>query len=310
MADGEKGAGEGGAPEGAGKAAPVLGGAAPAAGTEAPKLGDLTGETWRLHLAGGDAELAKRFDRFTDIGKLGASFVEMEKRWSDPRTARLPGPLPENATDEQKAAHAKERRDFFSKLGVPEAADKYDIKIAADAPETVKQGVDLIKAAGVDLGLTNEAANGLAAKLAEWQTATDAQFATEAAAAEEKGLAALKEQWGGDYEPNLKIANAAGAHFFGEQFAAFMETQLADGTRLGQNPVLIQMLAQIGREFQSDPIFSKFNTGGASLDTVQAQIDKINALRDGTRAGNAAYDAKRDELLRLIDTKRKLTQAA
>lgn len=310
MADGEQGvapvagSGDGGSQG----RAPVLGADA-GGGTPRPKLPDLTGDTWRLHVAGGDADLAKRFDRFTDPSALGKSLIEMEKRWSDPRTARLPQPLPDNATDEQKAAHAKERRDFYSKLGVPEAGDKYDIKIPDDAPDTVKQGVELIRASGVDLGITNEAANGLASKLVEWQTQTDAAFEAAAVELEAANIATLKGKWGADYDTNLKLANAAGAQFFGDGFKDVMEAQLADGTRLGAHPAIVQALAGIAREFQGDPLFSKIASGGADAGSVQTQIDAINALRDGTRQGNAAYDAKQPELLKLIDLKRRLTAA-
>lgn len=302
MADGEQGAV---APEGDGKQT-VLGGAP--AGGEPSKLPELNGETWRLHLAGGDAELAKRFDRFTDPSALGKSLIEMEKRWSDPLTARLPQPLKENATDEEKAAHAKATREFYTKIGVPESADKYDIKLPEGFKPTadIEAGLNTIKAFGVEGGLTNAQVNGLAAKLIEWQGESDKAFEEQAKAAAQKNIEALKQQWGADYDTNLKLANATGSQFMGEAFNDFMQTPLADGTALGAHPVMAQFLATIGREFKGDPLFTAISGGTANLATVQSQIDAINALRDGTRAGNAAYDAKREELLKLIDLKRKL----
>lgn len=97
--------------------------------------------------------------------------------------------LPPNATPEQEAA-------FFTKLGRPEAADKYDIKLA----DGVQVDTDLLtwtKGAAHKLGLNNKQAQTLVDEWNSMATTRQAAALEATQVAEQQEMTALETKWKG-----------------------------------------------------------------------------------------------------------------
>ena len=174
--------------------------------------------------------------------------------------------------------------------GVPEAPDKYTITAKApegvEVPEQAKQtlGVinDRLHKIGADTATVNAAHELFYEQLAA-ETAVRAEVQQAAHAACE---AALKAKWrGADYETNVQSANRVLVQFAGQEFAdEFVTREMADGSRLGDDPNLITFLAQLGLQFREDPGFGEAPAVAAA--SLKEEIKKIMDLRltdEGTR---------------------------
>jgi hypothetical protein len=101
--------------------------------------------------------------------------------------------LPENATDEQKAA-------FRTAIGVPDTPDAYEL----DIPEGVPVDEDFMgafKQWAHKAGLPKDAVKGLSSDY----NAYVAQRMAEADKAREAGMDTIKKEWGTDFDKNVEI---------------------------------------------------------------------------------------------------------
>lgn len=134
----------------------------------------------------------------------------------------------------------------FGRLGRPEKPDGYEFK----APDGVTVDPALQGAFGDTahkLGLTKAQAAGLY----DWfngQSGSAAQAAEQARLdREQAGIAALQREWGAAFNDKLAAAKAAVNTLAGDEFAAYLNE-----TRLGNDPRMIKLMAQIGANLAED----------------------------------------------------------
>ena len=169
-----------------------------------------------------------------------------------------------------KYAEANEWQDVFTKLGLPESVDKYEIS----AKEEVDQEFfDKFKQTAHTAGILPNQAQ----QLFDWYNEASAEMVqthqTQADASEKQARDSLKGEWGSAYDSKLKAAQAAVTHYGDEKLTAFL-----DETGLGNNPNLIRTFSRMGESLSEDS-FKDGNApslGVTPLD-AQAQINSIMA---------------------------------
>lgn len=299
---------------GAAPAAPVTPAPAqPAAATPAPGADPATPPAsdpapqpdWRATIAGEDAKIRENLERFATPADFYKSFTDTQTalRNKTEGMVKLPG---EGASDEEKQAFAKA-------LGIPESPDKYEIKVKP--PE----GLEVSEADKAFLGKITAklhatgsfAAHPEAANIAHevYYEMMQEQAAQIAAAAQQKaaeGKQTLQQVYGNNFELEMKHANAALTAFGPrdpEKLKGFLNRQLLDGTKLGDDPEIIQMLVRASRATQEDPMFLSTLSDGLPSNPadVQSKIDDIMKLR-----GTPAYAQREQELKQLIAQRERL----
>jgi hypothetical protein len=205
----------------------------PASGT--PSSGQAApSPSWRDNLPAdlkGDPSIAK----FTDINALAGSYVSLQKMIGADKIP-VPG---KNASDQ-------DWQGVYRKLGLPESADKYEIKAPEGAsPEflnafkeqALKNGVLPKQAQGM-LDWYNESAK----KAAEIQTQSKQME-------QQKGIEGLKGEWGEGWDKKVAAAQAAVEKFGGDELKAYL-----DKTGLGNDPAMIKLMSKIGESLAEDRI--------------------------------------------------------
>lgn len=210
---------------------------APADTAPAPAPAAADAPDWRATLPDDLKALpaAKKYETPADLLK---AYSEAEKLIGR-KGVIVPG---ENASAEEMAA-------FRAALGVPETADAYGLK----APEGVPEGVwsdDMAKvfaAKAHEAGLTTAQAQAVAGWYAG--TAAEQAKAMEAAAvaAREEATAAMRSEWGGQFDAKIEVAKRALVQFGGQGVADLMTE-----TGLGNHPEVVKMFARIGEAIAED----------------------------------------------------------
>lgn len=277
--------------------APVDPAAQPAAQPEAD---------WRKMFAGDDADALKQLERFATPADYHRSFTEAQKtiRAKQEGMIKLPG---EKATDEERAAFAKA-------LGIPEAPDKYEIKVkppegleVSDADKAFLSKVTQKLHATGGFAATPEVANLAHELYFEAMQEQAAQMAAMAVQKKNEGKAALQKIYGQNFALELKHAEQALVAFGPRDPAkarAMLDRQFADGTTLGDDPEIVQMLVRASRATHEDPLLLDTLSGGLPSDAgaIQERIDAIMKLK-----GTPAYDAKQDELRALLAQRQRVS---
>jgi hypothetical protein len=229
--------------------------------------------------------LAKRFhDQLVELGK---------------RPARFPTA---NSTPQ-------EVKEFFSKLevppdesylrrsrGVPEAPDKYQWQ----APEGVQVNEEWLskgKAVAHKLGLNNDQFGELVGLHNELMQDALKVFQTK----EADGIAALKAEWGADYDQNYAIAaRGVQAMFKGnkeaeDKFNAF---------GLGNDPSVLKFFLEAGKLVAEDSASVSGATPVTGTDEARAQYNNITqpggTQYEAFMAGDKAVLAERDRLAKIL----------
>ena len=242
----DEGAGGGGAAAGAGAGA--------GAGAAPPAFADTLPEDIRGEAA---------FRDIKDVGGLAKSYLAAQRMVGNPNQfVKLPtGP------DDADGLNA-----VFAKLGRPDAPGGYTLK----APDGVKVD-DALKGSFADAahksGLTPAQAQGL---MDWWNTTAAAagdQVNQARTQAQEKTVAALKQEWGTAYDQKLSLAKQALDHYGGDA----LQREL-DANGLGNSPVLARMLSKLGGQLQEDGVIGKGGGGGGDALSPAEASQQINAL--------------------------------
>ena len=138
----------------------------------------------------------------------------------------------------------EEMDSFYSKIGRPETADGYELS----SNEVIgDEGVTFFRELAHKNGLTQTQA---------------------------------KNEWGDQYEKNIGYSNEV-VSFFSSDDDAITEMKLADGTRIGDNPMIIEMFSNIGQfiseKIGEDSFSGRDNVPGMATEEVQQELNSIMA---------------------------------
>ncbi len=270
--EGDGGAGAGGAGAGAGAGDGAAGGAG-AAGSGAA-AGTWPAD-WRENLAKGadgkpDEKVLDRLKRFSDPSGIWQSFRNLEAKQS---SGELVPKLSKDATPEQIAAYRQAN-------GIPEAPDKYEIKLREGLVigEEDKPVIEEFAKRLHGKNVSNEVMSGFVEAYYDILE-TQAQKATEEAGKRKQATEdALRKEWGEEFRPNqTRIQNLIEANL----------------------PVDSPLKAKLQRTIERDPDFAKM------MDALARQIMPVTTLLPQGQGGLAAsVDTEIAEIEKLMRTDR------
>lgn len=169
-----------------------------------------------------------------------------------------------------KYAEDNEWKDVFTKLGLPEKVDDYELSFK-EGGDIDKEFFGNFKGAAHDAGILPKQAQ----KLFDWYNKTNTEmvdkYTNDRKMNEQKSVDGLKAEWGSAYDSKMKAAKEAVLHYGDENLKAFL-----DETGLGNNPNLIKTFSKMGASLTED----SFTDGGQaklgfSPQDAQLQINSI-----------------------------------
>ena len=196
---------------------------------------------------------------FKSLQDLAKSLVNTKRMVGADKARFLFAPN-ENSTPE-------ERREFYAKLGCPESPDKYQIKLPAGAQADERMQAYFAKIAH-ERGLNNEQFQSLVDGYNAYQAELAQAGQLEAEAAFDAGVKQLQQEWRGNYDDNLKIANRAVQEFGLSEFLSQKGLQ--------NDPEMVKVMHRIG----SMLLESKgpdASAGGSASGSARQQIDAIRS---------------------------------
>jgi len=201
---------------------------------------------------------------FKDPGALAKSYLSAQKMIGGPK---IPVPDPKTATEDEWKA-------VYSKLGLPESPDKYEVKL----PEGVQADENFMKGFK-ELAHKSGILPRQAQPLVEWFTQEASRvMAAEAqakAAQAKQGIEGLKTEWGAAYDTKIKQANAALSETLGDLAPDFKKFLNESG--LGDHPTLIKAFAKMGENLKEDDLKGDGDGRLGAMTPAEAQ-SKINEI--------------------------------
>jgi hypothetical protein len=212
----------------------------------------------------------KSLETIQDVPSLAKSYVNAQSMIGADKIA-LPG---KSSTPEQWG-------EIYSKLGRPEAADKYEL--SNNLPEGQELDPTLMG------GFTNTAhAAGLSTKqaqsLLDWYNNVLVDSSAQTTAAEQAQLEQrtneLKQYYGPAFEDRVNLAKAVSAQFT-EGDENIFDVKLADGSLLGNHPDFIKMAANMGvfmkEKMGEDTLEGVKTSGAASRHELEGKVAQLQS---------------------------------
>ncbi len=197
---------------------------------------------------------------FADVSQLAKSYTHAQRMVGADKIP-IPGKL---ATEEDWKA-------VYKKLGVPDSADKYDIKVPEKTPVD-ENFIKSFKEQALKTGMLPHQAQKFVEWIAEGASARSAEMNAARKTQTESGIAALKTEWGQGYDKKVQAAQVAVSEFGGDELTAYLEK-----TGLGNDPMMIKLLAKVGESLKEDKIAGNGSTRlmGKTPDEIQGEINTI-----------------------------------
>jgi hypothetical protein len=244
---------------------------------------------------------------FSDPFTLAKSARELETSVASLRAqANLKGYPADKVNPDGTVVKADDnaRKAWNAAVGVPESADKYEIKLPENTayPQFAKYMAEGMLEVGVPAAMAPKLAAAYEAAVTKLQT----ELAAQENAKSEEGLLQLQKDWGAKYQENLSLANRARAFFTKEVGGMTPEKERTLEAVLG-TPTWLNLLAKIGAG-NKEPGFAGSDTPstfGNSASAAQAELDKITAERTaGTMTDHAwrEFDKPGGRREQLIET--------
>lgn len=243
--------------------------------TPAPAISD-----WRASLPP-EIQKLPSLEKFKDPGSLARSYVELQSKLGA-KGVLLP-----------KEGDAADKARFYSELGRPESADKYDLsKIEERSKEwwPKDRESEFLKFAW-ESGFSNEHTQAALSWFAKGMAADRAQLEQATSARHEKTMGELKQKWGAAFDEKLKavgrlFTSAAG----GPDKAAEIESiELADGSVLGDHPVIVEMFSKLSELIRED-VLEGGKLGRLGMTPEEAQTELARIQMAGTEENKALLD--------------------
>jgi hypothetical protein len=246
-------------------------------GTETKTDTTTTAADWRSSITDPELkELATRFATPADAVKSAADF-----RKANSAMTKIPG----------KDATPEERAKFNKAIGAGENADAYKFELGREPTEADKVIQNNLARVAFENGVPVVAMSALSKAVTELATAQKAEENRVAVAAREANEAALRKEWGADYEANKTLATRA-VQAFGEikshpEVVEFFDKTMVNGQKLGDHPVMIRMLGNIGRRMGEGEFI-----GAVGSDQRQSLQTELNQIMRDNPPGSAKYASR------------------
>jgi len=207
---------------------------------------------------------------FKDFEGLAKSYVNQQSLLGKERIAKPS----EDWSDDQWT-------EFFGTVGRPASVEGYTFKehLNEDTFENANVLLDPMTEAFYQAGLSDKQASRVAEAYLGTVNAQQEQMTTAAAEGVETAQKELKQEWGSAYEAKLEAANEAATTLFGGQLTDFQSIRLSDGTFLGDNPLMVRLLAALGESVSEGSVHSG---GGFATLTPEDAASELKQLEGDT----------------------------
>ena len=199
-------------------------------------------------------------EKFTEIDALAKSYINAVSMIGTDKIP-LPG---KTATDEQW-------NEVYNKLGRPESPDKYTLELKTDVAPVDENVIKTFANNAHKLGLNNKQAQGILEFYKQTLESSAKEMNVNMEYAQEQASNELRSEWGRAYDDNLKKAASVAKTYLEPEL---LDTQLRDGSRLGDNPKIIKAFANIANLLSEDKII------GAEADNALQGRDVEKEIND------------------------------
>lgn len=200
--------------------------------------------------------------KFKNQSELAKSYLEAQKFIGSDKIA-IPG----------KYATPEEYKKVFSKLGLPESADKYEVNIKNKDLFT-EADITALKTVAHANNLLPSQVQALAEHLEKDATEYNAKILEDFNQKVEADTKALQSEWGDKFNSKVEAAKFAVNHFGGDEMLSHIQT-----LGLSSDAKLIKFFAQVGEAFKGDgfPGSNQINSSG-KLSSGEA-MKQLDAMR-------------------------------
>ncbi|SCW39108.1 hypothetical protein SAMN02927900_01297 [Rhizobium mongolense subsp. loessense] len=198
----------------------------------------------------------------------------MREAYNAAKAGRKAVTLTDKSTPEEVKAYREA-------MGIPEDPAAYpgDFREDYKATDADKAILGDFKAAMHARNVPPAAASAALDWYQDFATAQQQELDGNLAKVAKETQAALRNEWGGEYDGNIGAAQQLmTAHLGKEGFEGMMGLRLMDGSRLQDNIAFVKMMAQLGADYYGG---NAIMTGDVetTAKTVQERIDELLALR-------------------------------
>jgi len=200
-------------------------------------------------------------NNFKDVESLAKTVVHQQKQMGN----RIPMPK----TDD-------EFKELYGKLGRPEEASQYETKVPTELSSYFDEGaLNEFKGVAHNIGLNQSQVDALI----EYQAgAIQHELSNEPASLQaqaEETTSTLKQEWGIDYDKNLRAAKRALQVYGDDEIMDLMNTSA------GNHPAVVKLFARLGSEVTED-MAKNTQHSNVAVSPLDAK-DEINATMANTK---------------------------
>lgn len=167
----------------------------------------------------------------------------------------------------------------YNFLGKPETIEGYEYTPGEELPDELKlneQMATSFKAVAHEIGLNPNQYEKL---MGSYMAMNEQGFKTRQEQEQANLLTSeknLKEKWGQAYDQNIELAqNIVKKHDNGGELTKLLETPLVNGSSLGNNPALLNMLANIAKTTMEDGGLVGRGAGIPTSEDLEAELGKL-----------------------------------
>jgi hypothetical protein len=201
-------------------------------------------------------------EKFTEIDALAKSYINATRMIGQDKVA-VPN---ENSTEDQW-------NEVYSKLGRPESADKYKLEAKSEIVPIDEGAIKTFAETSHKLGLNNKQAQGILEYYKNIMEGSAQQSKVDAETAQAQSVQELRQEWGKNYDVNLKKAASFAKANLGEEFLD--TTFLKDGSVLGDHPTIIKGFLKIANMMSEDKIVATESESVDQGKDIEQEISRI-----------------------------------
>jgi hypothetical protein len=179
--------------------------------------------------------------------------------------------------------------------GVPESADKYDLPVPADNPYPQFKTFmsEELHKAHVPAGMATEVARGYERAVQRME----AEIRAQEDATSQQGLAAVKAEWGAQYQERMALADRARA-WIAKEAGGLNDTQMRVLESVMTTPKFLGMLYKIGAGNSEARFAGGDDAGGfaGGATEAQARLAELQANRAAGKISNFEWAKLKPEL--------------
>ena len=192
----------------------------------------------------------------------------------------------------------------YAKLGRPETADKYNLKIESDIVKMDENAIKSFAEQSHKLGLNNQQAEGILDFYKNNMEGTAQQSKIDTETAQAQSEQQLRQEWGRDFDAKVQQAGALAKANINPEV---LDMTLSNGTRLGDHPEIIKGFAKIAGMMSEDKIVTTESEDVNTVADIESEISAITNDTDGPYWNKQHPD--HDKMVQQVYTLREMLNA-